>query len=99
MSSKFNLLSSQELRHADRIAMEIISNGGKAEWNFELPAPETSVRKILKVHIDKESDAIVLYREILKLIEDYDFNLVLNGIIANEQEHLEIIARILRHIK
>jgi len=53
LAKKFEELSKEELRHADRIAMEIVRLGGNAKWEFTLPEPDDSLRNILRLHLKR----------------------------------------------
>ncbi|HCJ67311.1 MAG TPA: hypothetical protein DHV62_08330 [Elusimicrobia bacterium] len=95
----FEEFSQMELIHADRLAMKIIELGGKAHWTFRTLEPSSSLREVLKKHLESETKAYHLYSEIIKITEELDFNLILKGIREDEKEHIEKVTDILKKLK
>jgi bacterioferritin (cytochrome b1) len=99
LAVKFNELAKCELRHADRIAMEIIRLGGKPEWECRLPKPETSIRSIIKKHLENEAKMYIFYEDLINMTEDIDFKLTLKGIRADEKDHIDLMADLLKDLE
>jgi rubrerythrin len=95
----FNGFSIMELRHADRVASHLIELGAAASWVFKPLESSTSLREVLDRHVENEKKAIMLYGELVNMCEDIDFGIILKGIKSNEQEHLEKVSHILKHLK
>lgn len=95
----FEEFSQMELRHADHLAMKIIELGGEARWNFRPLEVSSSLREVLRKHLEDETKAYQLYGEIITINEEPDFKLILQGIRGNEKEHLEKVADLLKKIE
>ena len=101
VASELLLHATEELAHADMLAMRIIQLGGQPllkpeEWYLQThcgyDAPENPfVRAILEQNIKGEQCAIGVYQNVLQLVKDKDpvtYNIVLT-ILQQEVEHEE----------
>lgn len=101
VASELLLHATEELAHADMLAMRIIQLGGQPllkpeEWYLQThcgyDAPEDPfVRVILEQNIKGEQCAIGVYQNLLQLVKDKDpvtYNIVLT-ILQQEVEHEE----------
>lgn len=103
--------ATEELAHADMIALRIIQLGGipvlePKEWytltncGYEIPA-DPFVKKILEQNIKGERCAIETYNKLLAIVKDKDpitFNMVLT-IISQEVEHEEDLQSLLEDLE
>lgn len=99
ISNKFNEFGRMELRHADNISMQILQLGSKPVWEFTLLDPRDSVDSMLKDHLKGEERSIDMYNKIINLIEGEELDqlkLVIKGIKAEEEGHLEFIKKLIR---
>lgn len=101
VASELLLHATEELGHADMLALRIIQLGGTpllapAEWykhthcGYDAPA-DPFVRKILEQNIKGEQCAIEVYQNLLQMVKDKDpvtYNIVLT-ILQQEVEHEE----------
>ena len=101
VAAELNLHATEELAHADMLAMRIIQLGGTPlirpeEWlkfthcGYEAPT-NPFVKEILAQNIKGEQCAIDVYQQLLQLVKDKDpvtYNIVLT-ILEQEVEHEE----------
>jgi len=99
VAAKFEKLSNTELRHADRVAMEIINLGGSPVWDYELANDGGSLRTRLKMHLDKELYMYNCYDSLLKYDLDDNFAITLKGIREDEKEHIRLITELLKGLR
>ena len=99
VSARLKEISGDEMDHAASLRDRIVSLGGKPTMEIhEKDLVEAyDLASILKVNMREESDAIKHYTEILQMIPEDDVILyeAIRDIIADEQEHLEELSRLL----
>ena len=88
-----------ELTHADIISQKILSFKDNPRWEYKIVKISNSVHETLKKHIEREIQAIRIYTDLLRSIEDRKFKVVIKGIISNEKEHLEHLNKFLKNLK
>lgn len=95
ISEKFEKFGKMELRHADNIAMQILTLGGKPHWNFTFLDTKESIDEILQGHLDREAKNIQLYKNIIEFVDDIggedQLKVILEGIRSEEESHLGAI--------
>jgi bacterioferritin len=103
--------ATEELAHADMIALRILQLGGMPvlepkEWynltncGYEIPS-DPFVREILKQNINGERCAIETYNNLLSVVKDKDpitYNMILT-IISQEVEHEEDLQGLLEDLE
>lgn len=99
VSARLKEISGDEMEHAATLRDRIVSLGGKPTMEIhEKDLIEAyDLAAILKVNMLEEADAIKHYTEILQMIPENDVILyeAIRDIIADEQEHLEELTRLL----
>ena len=96
ISEKFDRFGLMEVRHADIISMKLLELGEKPAWNFRLLKGSASLEDMVKYHLGKEKEMISAYSECIEATDDDNFKIVLRGIKADEELHLEFIEAILK---
>jgi len=99
LADKFEKLSEMELRHADRVAAQMITLGGAPSWEYELASDGGNLKTRLKAHLAKELYMHSFYDNMLKLGLDNDFAITVKGIKEDEKEHIQLITHILEDLK
>lgn len=89
---KFGLM---EIRHADILSIRILQLGGKPEWEFKLLGEISDLKEILKRHLEFEERAVNFYQNLIDQIDDDEIKIILRGIRAEEQVHLDKIRELL----
>ncbi|HOW28025.1 MAG TPA: ferritin-like domain-containing protein [Elusimicrobiota bacterium] len=94
---RFSLLSSTEMRHADRLVGLLISLELKPIWDFKTPRRIPSVRESLNRHLEREFEAIRIYQELVEETGEWPhFQTVLKGILEDEKNHLKVVRHMIR---
>ena len=94
ISSLFEQFGLMEVRHADLLAKRILELGGKPVWDFFLLQDKTELKDILTRHIDYETRAVDFYGRLLEQVDE-ETKILLRGIRAEEQVHLDKIKGLL----
>ena len=93
IAARLNEISNDEVLHAAQLRERILALKGTPTMDVSMDdlKPATKLEDILKINIDEERGAIKGYNEILELVDPKNVILyqTLEGIIRDEQEHLE----------
>lgn len=106
VAAEFLLHSNEELAHADRLARRIVQLGGTPEMD---PAKLTarshaeyvagdSLKEMIRENLVAERIAIESYREMIQFVgsKDSTTRIMLEGILATEEEHADDLADLLK---
>jgi bacterioferritin len=93
VASTFEEFALMEIRHADLLARRIIQLGGKPVWDFYLLSDRNELKDILARHIDYETRAVDFYDRLVEQVDD-ETKILLRGIKAEEQTHLDKIRKL-----
>jgi bacterioferritin len=99
IAERFEHFGRMEVRHADSLAMQIINLGGVPKWDFLPIQSKKSLDEILLDHIDRERKAVHLYTNIIDVASEnseMQIELVLRGIKADEELHLNFVKELLK---
>ena len=94
ISSLFEQFGLMEVRHADLLAKRILELGGKPVWDFFLLQDKTELKDILTRHIEHETRAVDFYGRLVEQVDE-ETKILLRGIRAEEQVHLDKIRELL----
>jgi bacterioferritin len=99
LEKEFLLLSNIELQHADILSNKIVELGGEPLWKIEDIYISTSLKETLLHHIETESMMYKFYSELLEVVTDRNFSIIIQGIRENEKEHLEKVRDLFSKIR
>ncbi len=99
IATRLKEIATDEREHADQLRQRIIGLGGTPTMTVAVRdlIPATTLPQILKVNIKEEQSAIEMYRAILKAVPHDEGTLLyetIEGILKDEQEHLEELERL-----
>jgi bacterioferritin len=108
VKSEFLQHANQELAHADRIAERIVQLGGQPDFSpgtllqrshAEYVEGE-GLRSMIEANLLAERIAIESYREVIQYVADHDSTTrrMLEDVLADEEEHAEDMASLLKRI-
>lgn len=99
VSEMFERFGRMELRHADNLATQILTLGGKPDWDFKLIDAGSSIDKMLQRHLERESKCIQIYDKLIELTdreEQDQLKLILKGIRSEEETHAAAIKELIK---
>lgn len=102
VSEKFERFGRMEVRHADNIARQILTLGGKPNWEFTILDIKESIDEMLLDHLEREGKAIKLYQALIEFAEkeeEDELKLILKGIKSEEESHLTEIEELVKRRK
>ncbi len=95
ISKTFRDFAKDEATHAN-ILLKICRK--KVKYQERKILPIKSIRKVLQIHLIRESDSIKLYEVLLNDIYNSSYKTIIKEIIENEKKHLKIIKKYLLSI-
>ena len=102
ISAQFAKFGAMELRHADNIAMQIRTLGGKPYWDFMPLDSNKTLNDILLYHLGKEEKCIKVYDNLINVADEEgqeQLKLLLKGIKSEEEMHLKAIKEFVEKTK
>ncbi len=95
ISKTFRDFAKDEATHVN-ILLKICRK--KVKYQERKILPIKSIRKVLQIHLIRESDSIKLYEVLLNDIYNSSYKTIIKEIIENEKKHLKIIKKYLLSI-
>ncbi len=98
LKRQLQLVADVEQEHADKSAAMLRALGAEPKEDLTNLRPRTTVKEILRAHIEGEKQSIVLYTRALEVAEDPDMRARLEQMKREEEGHQRLFERALARL-